>query len=561
MRRVSTVAFAFLLSLTIAASSFAASYPRPVGFVNDFANLLPGETKRVLEKRLRQYEKDTSIEVAVVTVSSLGGRSVEEYALGLFREWGVGKKQKNNGIILLLAPVERKVRIEVGRGMEPDLTDTRAGRIIREVITPLYRQKKIPESITAGVEEILLVLGTTPYETRLAERQAVREKETREVAEKAEQRKTFFVNAAIALGIGAIFLVCFVSFNRRRRQREALKTLYKKNAETFGTLEGKISEADNEYADTRTLFDELKRGNPKEIWGDFGDLISRMPQEIVVFRRTLAEVKQKHEKGWRNANEINRNLLALLAESNRYSSLRENIRAKIQEVEKAKKATGSFLDALPKNITKMKEDLRHPDVSAETKNLFDGIESKFGEARSLSEKSSVNWLLAYAALRGVASLLSQVGSRIAQDRTYAKEAREKGPELLKSLPKLIEKAKEAANDSDVSRATKGLAVQAEKKYGEAEKAALGKSDNWLVVFALLTSAATLANQVIRKVKEEVQEAEEERRKPRYVPVYSPSYPSSHDSNPGHSGGHDGDGGDFGGFGGGDSGGGGASGDL
>jgi len=91
---------------------------------------------------------------------------VEEYSLGLAQSWGVGDKKKDNGIVLLIAPNERKMRIEVGYGMEPDLTDGQCGRIIRDVIIPYFKESvnlpmeaknnKLTEGIIAGVNTILL---------------------------------------------------------------------------------------------------------------------------------------------------------------------------------------------------------------------------------------------------------------------------------------------------------------------------------------------------------------------------------------------------------------------
>src|ERR1700736_3703416 len=108
-----------LASLALfAAFASAANYPRATGYVNDFAERLSPADRDALERKLRDYGRTTSIEVVVAIVPSLEGESVERYANGLFHAWGIGKRGKDNGVLFLWAPSERKLRIEVGSGLE-----------------------------------------------------------------------------------------------------------------------------------------------------------------------------------------------------------------------------------------------------------------------------------------------------------------------------------------------------------------------------------------------------------------------------------------------------------
>src|SRR3989338_215666 len=145
-------------------------YPNYVGHINDFAKILPADTVKKLETELRKYKDQTGIEIAAVTVVSLEGLSVEEYTIGLAKKWGVGSKKKDDGVVLLVAPNERKVRIEVGYGLEPDLTDSQAGRVIRDQIIPLFKEGRMADGVVAGVAGILQQLGKKPYQERLEER-------------------------------------------------------------------------------------------------------------------------------------------------------------------------------------------------------------------------------------------------------------------------------------------------------------------------------------------------------------------------------------------------------
>lgn len=148
-----------LLLFLFPLSVFAQEFPKPTGFVNDFAQVLSSETRETLENDLVSFERETTVEIAVVTVKSLGEITIEDYAVRLFEDWQIGKKEKDNGILLLVAPNEKKLRIEVGYGLEPILTDAKAGRIIREKITPAFKEGDFDKGVVSGIEAIQKVAG------------------------------------------------------------------------------------------------------------------------------------------------------------------------------------------------------------------------------------------------------------------------------------------------------------------------------------------------------------------------------------------------------------------
>lgn len=134
-------------------------YPDHVGVVNDFANEIDSGTKAKIEQVIADAKAKADVRLVVVTVTSLGGKSVEDYTIGLTKKWGVGQKGKNNGILFLHAPKERKIRIENGYGVESRLTDVESKMIIENTIIPLMKAGKFSEAILRGSEEILKVLS------------------------------------------------------------------------------------------------------------------------------------------------------------------------------------------------------------------------------------------------------------------------------------------------------------------------------------------------------------------------------------------------------------------
>lgn len=154
------IAAVFLVSSAAAGQTF----PKPQGFVNDFAGMMSSGAKSQLEKELINFEKETTAEIAVATVNNLEGFTVEDYAARLFEAWGIGKKDKDNGILLLVAKEERQVKIEVGYGLEPIITDGRAGRILDDDVLPQFKEGNYEQGIINGVKAIegYIRVGTTP---------------------------------------------------------------------------------------------------------------------------------------------------------------------------------------------------------------------------------------------------------------------------------------------------------------------------------------------------------------------------------------------------------------
>ncbi|MGH9346996.1 MAG: TPM domain-containing protein [Vicinamibacterales bacterium] len=139
-----------------------ATLPRPTGYVNDFASILDEAAEAYLETFLRTLERDTSAEIVVATVGSLEGSTVEAYANRLFDEWEIGKKQQDNGVLLLVVPTDRIVRIEVGYGLEPILPDGLAGEIIRTEILPELRNGNYPRGVGRGLNRIAQIVRRDP---------------------------------------------------------------------------------------------------------------------------------------------------------------------------------------------------------------------------------------------------------------------------------------------------------------------------------------------------------------------------------------------------------------
>jgi len=148
----------------IANAALALTFPPLTGRIVDQANIISQQARDALEPKLVDLEQKSGIQLVVATVNSLEGQEIEPYANELFRFWKLGEKTKNNGVLLLVAPKERRVRIEVGYGLEGTLTDALSAVIIANAITPRFKAGDFSGGITRGVDDIVTVLTTDESE-------------------------------------------------------------------------------------------------------------------------------------------------------------------------------------------------------------------------------------------------------------------------------------------------------------------------------------------------------------------------------------------------------------
>jgi len=133
--------------------------PPLTGRVMDVARVLDPEAVGRLTAELESFERQKQIQLVIVTIPDLQGYTIEDWGLALGRGWGIGQKGKNNGVLLLVAPKDRQLRIEVGYGLEGDLPDAEANRIIQDQIIPRLRNGEMAAGIEAGAQTIITTLG------------------------------------------------------------------------------------------------------------------------------------------------------------------------------------------------------------------------------------------------------------------------------------------------------------------------------------------------------------------------------------------------------------------
>ncbi len=157
LKPIWTLASAALVLASGCSPTPAAKADVPPGPVVDRAEIIPAAEELQLDRELRDFHERTGKALVVATVPSLDGKSIEEFATSLFSEWGIGDAKTNQGLLFLVAPHERKVRIEVGYGLEKVVTHVAAAHIIQGAILPSFRKSDFVTGINEGVDALMVV--------------------------------------------------------------------------------------------------------------------------------------------------------------------------------------------------------------------------------------------------------------------------------------------------------------------------------------------------------------------------------------------------------------------
>ncbi|WP_293884036.1 TPM domain-containing protein [Sphingomonas sp.] len=201
--------FVALLAMPVMAQTF----PPLTGRVVDNAKILSGEQTAALDGKLQALETSSGHQLVVAIVPDLQGYPIEDYGYRLLRNWEIGKKDVNDGVILLVAPTERKVRIEVGYGLEPVLTDAYSGIIINTQIVPRFKANDYPGGIDAGVDAIAEQIKLPPEQAKARVDAAAL------AAAQAGNAESDFPGIGFVLPIMAIFFFVVLPLLRRRGGR------------------------------------------------------------------------------------------------------------------------------------------------------------------------------------------------------------------------------------------------------------------------------------------------------------------------------------------------------
>jgi uncharacterized protein len=358
------------------AVSFACAqdFPAHSGYVNDFANQLSLADVQSLEQRVRDYERATSNEIAVAIAPSLNGMAIEDYAQGLFRAWKIGKYGKDNGVLFVWAPAERKFRLQVGRGLESTLTRDVTDRIIARV-RELFRAQRYPEGVNAAVDDVIAALAGG-------------------AASSPPPSENGSNAGLIAFGAALSVAVLFYLLYRRRRAAWWRNRL----PEAFIKADEAMARAERQRAEAQVALGELRREAPREVWEDFEVKLNTAPGDLARLRTELDELRlaprttyAELRTAYRGIQLWNRKLAAKTAAFAGVPSVLYTFRLRRGDAR-------ALLQSAPSDLAGLAADDALVQAATET----------YNKALHESERNPANWLLVYDLMSDVKECIDRV---------------------------------------------------------------------------------------------------------------------------------------------------------
>ncbi|MDQ3023675.1 MAG: TPM domain-containing protein [bacterium] len=407
-----------LLLLAIATPLRAQDYPEPDGFVTDTADMLSAATEKQLEQQLFDYKELTTVEIAVVTVPTLGGVDSDKYTLNLANRWGVGNATSNTGVTLLLAKKERKLSLWFGDGYASSWSK-RTSQSIRDItMVPQLKAGKPDVAVTRGVETIMAELSAAGYEgtasgtstnatapippaANLAPALVV----TPLTPAQVQQRR---LTGGGVLGGLVLLIVGIVQRNRSRRRRE-LQTEIDALAESLT----------HNLEQIRPAEEKLRGGYPESMWGPALSGINAAAMERVLY----TDAKRMGNKA------LSRQRDELRAAVGRV----ENVLGLLRRAEQAKENAPRLLRELPAEVEAVRVALNNTEVLPETAALLAPLEVRLREltaAVPAGDNTTTDWAALGDSAAKLQAGLAELRTRGERDIAQVREARAQVPQLL-----------------------------------------------------------------------------------------------------------------------------------
>lgn len=426
--------FTLIIVILLAVQSGSASdYPDFVGYVNDYAHLLSAPQASALNQELRDFDNRTTIEVAVVTVNSIGSENPQDYAVNLANYWGVGKRDKNNGIIFLVAMQSHDIWIEVGSGLSGQFSDSQVQQIVDNVIIPQFRTDRPDLGVINGVHSIISHFGgsSTPKTGPISSTYHDSTSQDRE-------RKTAVV-LLVLFGILSIFSVT--------RWSQA-----KKNNEKIIDLKKLLNNlVDREAASLEALKD-LKANYVQSIWQSAEEAFSRVDHESLELE--LLNAERTSRSGMIKAGAARSQIDVL---ENKFKVAQENIEVPISRLAEAKRAQqecAAILAGLDAAFLQAEKESVAGEISMATRLNLEAARHNHQEALSQSKQSTneVDWIALYGRLLKIREDVEQVSKDAVRDRAIAEKIAGQDPdELLAKMKQTLSEAEKVLGKSGAAQ--------------------------------------------------------------------------------------------------------------
>jgi uncharacterized membrane protein YgcG len=448
--------FPLMLFLSIQ-GSFALDYPDYVGYVNDYAHLLSAAQASALNQELRDFDNRTTIEIAVVTVESIGSESPRDYAINLGNYWGVGKRGKNNGILVLVAMQSRDIWIEVGSGLVGELEDQRVQQIVDDVIIPRFRAGQPDQGIIQGVRSIVLYLdGASPSipvtlpasgigPTPAAESQpaAYPPPPASALGDGSENANSMWIISAAFLAAVTGGLYGF------RRSRKAIA---RKNEAKLLECRRVLGELPAKESAALEALGQLEKSYVQSIWKDAREALDSVDLDSPELK--LLEAERISRRGWISAGTAASLISIWEKDASGVLKVIEAAPRRLAEARQAQREFASTASGLKAAFEQADQEIKGGEISMATRKNLEKARQSYQQALSMADKPAdeVDWLVLADQLRAIENAVEQVSRDVVRDRGIAEKIRgQDAEELLARMRQTVGDAEEELGKSDAAR--------------------------------------------------------------------------------------------------------------
>lgn len=443
LERICGLALLIIILLAFPGGS-AQDYPEFVGYVNDYAHILSAPQASSLNQELRDFDNRTTIELAVVTVNSLGSENPQDYAVNLANYWGVGKRDKNNGIVFLVAMESHDIWIEVGSGLSDQFSDSQVQQIVDNVIIPQFKAGRPDLGVINGVHSIMSHFeGVSTFNTSPIPSSP----QNQDIGNPNIFKYSLLWLVLIISGILSAF-----GFSRWRQA--------KKNRSKINELRKLLDELLDREAAALEALKELKANYVPSIWKSAEEAFNLVDHEKLELE--LLSAQKAANRGLISANTAQSQISEL---ESSLEKAQKNVDAPISKLAEAKKAqqeSAAILAGLDGAFLQAEKETVGGQISMATRMNLETARHNYQELLGTSKQPSnaIDWTLLLERLIKLRDAVLQVSKDAVRDRAIAEKIQGQDPdELLAKMKrnlddaeKELDKSYEARQDLEAARA-------------------------------------------------------------------------------------------------------------
>jgi len=474
----------FLLAIQ---GSFALDYPDYVGYVNDYAHLLSAAQASALNQELRDFDNRTTIEIAVVTVDSIGSESPQDYAVNLGNYWGVGKRGKDNGILLLAAMQSHDIWIEVGSGLAGELEDDKVQQIVDDVIIPKFRAGQPDQGIIQGVRRIVQYLdnaasssgipATLPA-SRLASAPAAESQPAAYQPLPASGREEGNENVNSLWIIFALTMVTGGLYGFRR-SRQAMA---RKNESKLIECRKVLAELPAKESAAMGALRQLEKNYVQSVWKNVEESLDSVDSDRLELK--LLEAERISRRGWICAGTVASLIGKWEKDAENVLKVIEAVPRRLAEARQAQREYASTASGLKAAFEQADHEIMGGEISMATRKNLEKARQSYQQALSIADQPAdkVDWIVLADQLAAVEIAVEQVSRDVVRDREIAEKIRgQDAEELLAKMRQMIGNAEEELGKSDAARSDLKAARDNLARAQEYRKKEMNTIDLYLIM--------------------------------------------------------------------------------